>query len=139
MSVINLQNLYKKSDQLGALSSIICGIHCMATPFLFVAKSCSVTCCSQTPIWWQFIDVLFLIVSFIAIYFSAKNSINTKIKIGLWVSWVILALLITNDFYNMLYLPHWFIYIPAISLIFLHIYNLKYCQCKTDRCCMNKL
>lgn len=135
MSVINTQILHRNSDQLGALSSSICAVHCMATPFLFVAKSCSDVCCSGTPTWWRIIDVLFLVISFIAIYFSAKNSTNTKIKIGLWVSWVILALIIVNEYYNVLHLPHWLIYIPAVSLIVLHIYNRKYCRCKTDKCC----
>ena len=32
-------------------------------------------------------------------------------------------------------LPETFIYITAISLAVLHIYNLKYCQCDTDGCC----
>lgn len=138
MSITNIQILHNNSDKLGAISSTICAIHCMATPFLFVAKSCSVaTHCAQTPIWWKAVDVLFLVVSFVAIYFSAKNSSNSLVKKGLWVSWIVLALIITNDFSHIINLPHWLIYIPAVNLIILHIYNLKYCQCKTDKCCTN--
>lgn len=139
MALINTKTLHKNSDKLGALSSTICAIHCIATPFLFVAKSCSVASCSQTPTWWKAVDVLFLIISFIAIYFSAKNSNNSLIKIGLWISWFFLALVITNEFLNIIHLPHWLIYIPAGSLIFLHIYNLKYCQCNNDKCCVHSL
>lgn len=134
MSVFNIQYLHKNSDKLGAISSTICAIHCMATPFLFIAKSCSVTCCSETPSWWKAIDVLFLVISFIAIYFSAKNSSNTYIKFGLYVSWLILALIIANDYADLITLPHWVIYLPAFSLVILHIYNIKYCRCKAGCC-----
>lgn len=137
MSITNKQILHNNSDKLGAVSSSICAIHCMATPFLFVAKSCSVTCCSQTPIWWKAVDVLFLVISFVAIYFSAKNSSNSLVERGLWISWILLALIIVNDFSHIIDLPHWLIYIPAASLIILHIYNLKYCRCNSDKCLSN--
>jgi len=37
-------------DLFGALVSSLCLIHCAATPFLFIAKVCSATCCSDTRI-----------------------------------------------------------------------------------------
>lgn len=134
MSIINIQTLNKNSDKLGVISSTICAIHCIATPFLFIAKSCSVTCCSQAPSWWKAIDVLFLAVSFVAIFFSVKNSSNTYVKFGLWISWVFLALIIVNDYVSLWLTPKWIIYIPAFSLVVLHVYNRKFCQCKAGCC-----
>lgn len=136
MSIIGTHFLSNNSDRLGAISSTICAIHCMATPFLFIAKSCSTTCCSQTPSWWKAVDVLFLVISFIAIYFSAKNSSNSYIKTGLYVSWFFLALIIANDYTNTWLPPKWLVYIPSFSLVALHIYNKKYNQCKVE-CCNN--
>lgn len=136
MSVAREYILHGNSDKLGAIASSVCAIHCMATPFLFVARSCSAACCSETPIWWRIIDIIFLVVSFIAIYFSARKSTKSLVRYGLWISWVLLALIILNDFYDVLNLPHWLIYIPASSLIILHIYNLKYCKCRNDKCCV---
>jgi len=57
------------SDIIGIWSSGLCLIHCLATPFLFIAKSCSHTCCAASPTWWGTIDFIFLVISFIAIYF----------------------------------------------------------------------
>ena len=124
-----------KTDFIGAGASILCLIHCLATPFVFIAKSCSATCCAETPIWWKVIDVLFLIISFGAIYQSAKNSSSTAVVRGLWFCWLVLSLIILNDHINILSLPEYSIYIPTIALVILHIYNLRYCQCKQDNCC----
>ena len=40
MTSINL-----KQDYIGAVASALCLLHCIATPFLFVAKACSAACC----------------------------------------------------------------------------------------------
>ena len=64
-------------DSIGIIASTLCGIHCIATPFLFIAKACTASCCSEAPVWWVMIDYLFLIISYLAIYFI-RNSINTK-------------------------------------------------------------
>jgi|GEM_PF-3179353 len=47
------------ADFIGAMSSGLCLMHCLATPFLFIAKACTATCCADTPSWWQLIDYLF--------------------------------------------------------------------------------
>jgi len=137
MTFLNTYILRENSDNIGAISSTICAIHCMATPFLFIAKSCSTTCCEQTPLWWKTIDVLFLIISFIAIYYSFKNSNNNYIKLSLSINWLFLAFIIFNDFINFFTIPHWIIYIPAFILVFIHSYNKKYCLCNTS-CYNNK-
>ncbi|MFK7796305.1 MAG: MerC domain-containing protein [Aureispira sp.] len=51
--------LTQKSDFFGAAASTLCLIHCLITPFIFVAQTCSRTCCSDAPIWWRMIDVVF--------------------------------------------------------------------------------
>ena len=60
-------------DKIGIISSSLCMIHCIGTPFIFIAKACSVTCCSEAPTWWLMIDYLFLIISFIAIYYTTRK------------------------------------------------------------------
>lgn len=124
-----------KTDFIGASASMICLIHCIATPFVFIAKSCSDTCCVDTPLWWKIIDVLFLGISFTAIFQSAKNSSSKWVIRGLWISWTTLALIIVNEHLALLQLPNNSIYIPTIALVVLHICNLKYCQCEKDICC----
>ena len=122
-------------NQLGAIASGLCLIHCIATPFIFIAQSCSTTCCETTPSWWKWIDFLFLFISLLAVYRSGKHSTSPFIKCALWVSWFSLFAIIINEQYHWLILPKQSIYIASISLIIFHLYNLKFCQCKTDQCC----
>ena len=52
-------------DKIGVISSTLCMIHCIITPFIFLAKACSISCCSDGPVLWQIIDYLFLGISFL--------------------------------------------------------------------------
>ena len=128
----------EKPDVLGTLASSLCLIHCIATPFIFIAKSCSASCCSATPLWWRFIDYLFLVISFAAIYWTTKSTTLSWIKPILWFSWFMLFVIIINEKIGLLSLPDTIIYVPAISLVMLHLYNKKYCNCENDKCCVNE-
>lgn len=125
-------------DNIGIIAGFLCAIHCIATPFLFIAKACTATCCSEAPICWIFIDYLFLIISFTAIYYTNKSTTMYWIKLSLWISWFLLGLSIVSHSFNITYLPKNFIYFPAFTIIFLHFYNLKFCKCQEDKFCSNK-
>jgi len=128
--------LTKNHDQIGILSSTLCLIHCLATPFVFVAKSCTATCCKETPLWWMFIDFLFLAISFIAVFWSSKNTTKNWIRVSLWVSWTLLLMVILNEHLTLFNLPKTAIYFPAFSLVILHFTNRYYCKCNNDDCCV---
>ena len=131
--------MYKLSlpfDTIGMFAGILCTIHCLATPLLFIAKACSTTCCGDAPVWWIMIDYLFLFISFTAIYFISK-SLNIKwLKISFWISWIILLITILDNSVGIFILPQNFIYLPSALIILLHFYNLKFCKCKTETCCL---
>jgi hypothetical protein len=126
----------QKPDIIGAIASILCIVHCAVTPFLFLAHSSSMDTYQTTPVWWKNIDYLFLIISFVSIYHSTKTSGNKIIKQLLWISWSLLFLLIMNEKLTLFSFPEIITYTTAISLAFFHLYNLKYCQCKNDNCCV---
>ncbi len=131
--------LKQKSDTLGALSSGLCLVHCAFTPFLFVIQS-HAACCSheEVPFWWKSIDVLFLIISFFAIHKSVQTTSKKWMKHALWITWLSLSLIIVNEHFNWFFLAEETIYIPSLTLVFLHIYNSKYCQCSNNTCCIKK-
>ena len=131
-------SIKQKPDILGTLASSLCLIHCIATPFIFIAQTCAATCCDATPIWWKSIDYIFLGISFMAIYWSTKTSTNNWIKPMLWLSWFALLIVILNEKLKLFPLAEAVIYIPALALVILHLYNRKYCKCKTDKCCVNQ-
>jgi len=128
-----------KVDGIGMTASLLCMAHCIATPFLFIAKSCSVSCCDASPTWWSWLDYLFLVVSFFAVWQTSKTTSKRWIRYALWVSWLLLFAIIVNEKLQLLPLPETTIYFPAVALVGLHFYNLKYCHCTTNECCAKSI
>ena len=132
-----MNKLSVKPDSIGAMAGSLCLLHCLSTPFFFIAQACSVSCCEATPIWWQWVDYIFLTISFVAVYRSTQTTSRSFIKPALWLSWSMLFVVIINEKLQWISLPEASVYIVAFTLIALHLYNLKYCQCKTENCCTN--
>ena len=128
----------RKSDVLGAFSSSLCLIHCVFTPLLFIAQAGSASCCGTPPIWWKFIDFLFLGLSFFAVLWTVKKSTINWIKPILWLNWGILFALIVNEKLELFPVIEAMVYIPTITLIILHLYNRKHSKCTNDKCCVNE-
>jgi hypothetical protein len=81
------------------------------------------------------LNYIFLAVSFIAVYYSVKNSSNLFIKVLLYLFWIWLSLLILNEEFMIFSILELYTYISAICLSVLHVYNLKYCRCDNEECC----
>ena len=127
--------IIKHSDYVGASASGLCLIHCIATPILFLSQASLISISNEMLFLWQSLNFLFLAISFIAIYYSVKNSSNSYVKILLFLSWLILSCLILIELFEILSIAEFYTYIAAISLSSLHIYNLNYCRCEDDSCC----
>lgn len=134
MKVIEFKS---RTDIIGMLASILCMIHCIATPFIFLAKSCSSSCCEASPGWWSWLDFFFLLISFYAVYQSSQLTTKKWVKYTMWVCWILLLITILNEYVQLLSLYRNSNYLPAIMLVIIHFYNLKFCKCKTDTCCIN--
>ena len=111
-------------DLIGASASFLCLIHCLATPFVFLVKSSAAVCCSDTPSWWQAMDYIFLVVAFFAVVHVTNNQRSKEwMKFSLVVSWLGLLLVTLNSTYFLFHITNEMAYIPAISLVCLHLYN----------------
>lgn len=126
--------LSKRSDSVGAFASGLCLAHCIATPFLFALQPLAVSE-EAAPLWWKSLDYIFLAVSFLAVYWSAIKTSKNWMKYALWISYGALAFAILNEKFELLHLGELSVYIPAASLIVLHLYNKTYCQCVDDTYC----
>ena len=124
-----------KSDWIGMLASGLCLIHCLATPFLFIASAGIGLHGEAHPSWWGVLDIVFLALSFFAVYWSIQNTSKSGLKYGLGISWSLLALIVLNEKFEFFHLVEEAIYPPTLGLIFLHFYNRQYCQCKDETCC----
>ncbi|MEM9985046.1 MAG: MerC domain-containing protein [Bacteroidota bacterium] len=136
MSSPTLPQNTRSADVLGAAASTLCLIHCLATPFLFVAQAEVATHHghAEHPMWWGLIDVALLVVSLAAVFWAAKNSAKSWMKVALGLSWAFLAFIILNEKLELIHLAEAWIYAPAVSLVGLHLYNRKYCQCEDEAC-----
>lgn len=128
----------KSSDHLGVFSSVACMLHCFATPLLFLSQAQTSSITHEIPFLWQVLNYIFLVVSFFAVYRSIQNSSNTIVKIFLFIAWFSLSFFIINEGLEAYHIPEFFTYSAAILLSSLHMYNLKYCSCKDEDCCVHK-
>ena len=126
-----------RPDSVGSIASMACLIHCIATPFIFITQACTMSCCAGAPIWWQSIDYIFILISFFAILKSTQTSSNKIIKIALWTTWFLFFISIINKTIGLLYINQNFTYATGLMLALLHLYNLRYCQCDNEKCCVN--
>lgn len=133
---MTFSKLSVKSDMIGAFASSLCLIHCVATPLIFIVSPIS-TQAESAPTWWKSLDYLFLLLSFFAVYWSAKNTSKKWVKYAFWASWIVLTSAIINEKLELFHLGELVVYIPAIFLVFLHLYNRKYCKCADETCCVN--
>ena len=127
--------IINNSDYIGAASSGLCFLHCLATPFLFLSQPAILTVSQELTFFWYILNYIFLAVSFIAVYYSVKTSSNLFIKVLLYLFWIWLSLLILNEEFMIFSIPELYTYISAIGLSVLHVYNLKYCRCDNEECC----
>ena len=130
----SLLSLTSRSDLIGGIASIFCFLHCLATPLFFAAQAGSIAVGESHPWWWGILDLLFLSISFFAVYWSAKNSFVTWVKWTFWNLWIILALIILNEKFAWVPAREELVYIPTIGLIALHFYNRRYSRCENKEC-----
>jgi hypothetical protein len=126
--------LNKKSDEVGMLSSTLCIIHCLATPFLFAAIPAATGSHHGSPEWWGLLDILFLVISFIAVYISFKHSKVGWMRTSLILSFILLTFFILNERFEGIEFPFDMVYIPAVTLVILHLVNRRQCRCAAGYC-----
>ena len=127
--------IIKNSDYIGASTSGLCMLHCFATPLIFLSQAAAINISPEITFLWYSLNYMFLFISFIAIYYSVKNSSNFLVKVLLYLFWLLLSALTINEGLSIFPVPELYTYISALSLSSLHIYNLKYCRCDDDECC----
>ena len=124
------------SDHLGIIATGLCIIHCLLTPVLFLYQVTIIS--NEITFLWLSLNYFFLLISLLAVYRSIKNSTNSFVKISLFSAWFLLCFLILNEGIEIFNISEFYTYSSAISLCCLHIYNLKFCRCKDDKCCIHE-
>lgn len=116
------------ADRLGIISAIVCAVHCLVVPTLFLVKySLTDTVMSHgakmgdgLPHWWESLDYVFLFIGFIAVYHAAAHAAGRWVRVSLWFFWICLGIAVF--FESTL---HWMAYIASVGLIFTHFFNIR--------------
>ncbi len=132
-----LLSFTSRADLVGGIASTLCFFHCLLTPVLFVASAGLTVGEASQPWWWGILDLLFLALSVVAVYWSAKKTSKRWIAYALWLLWATMALLVANEKTEIMHLAESIIYLPSIGLIALHFYNWRFCSCANENCCVS--
>ncbi len=124
------------ADWLGISASGLCLIHCALTPLLFTAK----------PLYygmigrqvhnhgaWAALDYVFLILSFLAVWYAARNTSFITLKWVLWAAWIAFTIGLLLESMHLAF-GHWLMYVGSITLVMAHIKNFYHGQhhCKIE-------
>ena len=118
MSILKISS---RSNIIGAITSSLCLTHCLATPILFATHLGHNQGHHSHPFWWGLIDILFLFVSYIAIFLSSRTTGKQWMRFALWGSWGLLTIIIFNEKLELFHIKEELIYIPSLALIVLHL------------------
>ena len=125
----------KNPDKIGILSSTLCFIHCLVTPFMYITYAGFFKQSEYLSLSWKGINLVFIIFSLIAVNRSTKKTTSKIIKPIFWLSWSLLCFVILNEEVKFFKLPELVSYVSALNLAGVHMYNLKFCGCNDENCC----
>ena len=126
------------SDYIGIISASLCILHCAFTPILFLSQSELINTHIESPLIWRLLNLMFLFISFIAVFKSVNNSTNKRVQNLLFSAWALLCFFILNELLEGFELSDFYPYSAALFLSGMHFYNLKYCNCNDSECCDQK-
>ena len=125
----------KNSDNLGVLSSTLCFIHCLTTPFVYISFAGLFDQNEYLSFSWKGLNAIFIILSLLAVYRSTKKTTSKIVKPVFWLSWGFLFFVLFNEEVKFIELPELVSYLSALNLAGIHVYNLKFCGCRDENCC----
>ena len=119
-----------RSDILGASASALCAIHCTLSPLLFALKPVLESTNgnhSHTAGCWAALDYIFLVISLVAVWYSARHTNHSNIKWILWAAWGLFAFGLLSEPFDLSF-GKWLMYGGSFTLFITHWKNYQLCQ-----------
>ena len=130
--------IHTHSDTYGASVSGACLVHCMLSPLLFILPLEFTLLPKEGSMVFYLLEIAFLLLSFLAVYYSSKTTSRHWMKYALYASWASLTLLVVNEQMAIFHWNEMLHYLPAIALIGLHLFNRKQHKCRTQSCNLSR-
>ena len=120
----------RDADWFGAAASGLCALHCAVTPLFFVTRpvlESTVDFHHHGSGFWSLLDYVFLALSLIAVWYSARHTTHKGGRRLLWDAWVLFAVGLLSEVFHF-HQGIWLMYIGSITLVVTHLYNHRYCR-----------
>lgn len=116
---MKVDSISNKADLIGIVSAVLCLIHCIVPPILFLCFGHLIEHSHNHLFRW---DYFFLIISSYAVYHATHHAVNNFIKGILWISFGVLSIAVLLH-----HLPfmHYIAYLASLGLIGGHLVNLR--------------
>ncbi|WP_299895587.1 MerC domain-containing protein [uncultured Aquimarina sp.] len=114
------------SDWLGVTTSSLCAVHCTLTPLFFATRPILENTLNKHGHgagFWALLDYLFLGLSLIAVWYSARHTSNSIVKWIFWSAWSIFTIGLLSELFHISY-GKWLMYVGSFMLIGMHLLNL---------------
>ncbi|MFY0674449.1 MAG: MerC domain-containing protein [Bacteroidia bacterium] len=112
-------NFTHSYDKIGIWSSLLCIVHCLAVPVVMAYTNNSIDL--HHNMWWDLLQVFFVLIGFWAVRHAVGHVKITWIKIAFWVSFIVL---VASIFMHHSFIGEVLNYTAAGSLVGLHTLNL---------------
>lgn len=121
------------SDFIGATVSFLCAVHCTLTPLIFAVKPVMESTMHHEHAhghgFWAAFDYIFLVLSLLAVWFSARRAARPFLKWALWIAWLVFAAGLLTESLELSF-SKWMMYAGSIALIIFHLQNHRECKIK---------
>lgn len=125
-STLHTAHTHGKADYMGIAGSVLCLIHCLATPALALGSSFFAhNHEAGHGVGFNF-DYIFILVNGLAVHFAAREHKLPLLRLFLWGSWLLFSVSLllekSHPFFQIMG------YVGSGLLIAGHGYNLIYCR-----------
>lgn len=113
------------SDRVGIIASVVCLVHCLIFPVLVILR---IPLSEWLHEFWHSLEYIFLAISFVAVFFSARSTVKPWMRYFLWTSFFALAASILLKHYEAVF--DTVAIAAALILITAHILNIRQLSCQ---------
>lgn len=118
------EEAHNKADYVGITGSVLCLIHCMATPVLLMTSNLLKDELIRSS--FLSLDYLFIGINIVAVYYATRHNGSNLIRTSLWGFLALFALAITLEDVSPIF--EYTGYFASIGLVTTHLFNIRYCR-----------
>ncbi|GAA4448995.1 hypothetical protein GCM10023189_07720 [Nibrella saemangeumensis] len=112
----------RKADYVGITGSVLCILHCLATPVLLMTSTLVAN--ESVRAGYLSLDYLFIGINIAAVYHATRHNTSSFIKTSLWFFLGLFTLALLLEDVNPVF--EYVAYAASAGLVLSHLYNIRY-------------